>query len=253
MIRVFAHGIAWIRSLLMIPVFFIFSFFVSLTALIEGLTFNYRPFEDWLSGFWARGTCFLFGVEVSVFGAENLGDDASLLLFNHTSFFDIFAIQSVFPHVRFGSKIELFSIPIFGQAMRLFGILPITRHDREKVIQVYKRAQSRTQKGEQFVLSPEGGRGISGELLPFKAGPFIFAIHSKMKAVPIVVRGALPIMNKKTYIPNTHQLKSRITLEVLPGHDASLYSEDTYKLLKDAVYQQMKERLEALPAVDEVL
>lgn len=249
MIRAFA----WIRSLLMIPIFLVFSLLVSVTALFEGLTFNYRPFEDWLCGFWARGTCWLFGVRVDVFGAENLGDDASLLLFNHTSFFDIFAIQSAFPHVRFGSKIELFSIPIFGQAMRLFGILPITRNDREKVIEVYRKAHSRTQKGEQFVLSPEGGRGISGDLLPFKAGPFIFAIHSKMKAVPVVIRGALPVLDKNSYVPNTHQLRSRITLEVLPGIDASSYTEENYKQLKDAVYVQMKERLEGLPAVDEVL
>ena len=246
--------LAWIRSLVMVPVFLALSVIVSVVALIEGLLFNYRPFEDWLSGIWSQITCWIFGVRVKVYGAENVAtNDASLFLFNHTSFFDIFAIQGAFPHVRFGSKIELFSIPIFGQAMRLFGILPISRDNREKVIQVYKGAHSRAEKGEQFVLSPEGGRGTSGGLLPFKAGPFIFAINSKMKVVPVVIRGPLQVMDKKTYVPNTHQFFSEITLEVLPAVDASVYTEANYKELKTIVYHQMKARLEGLPAVDKVL
>lgn len=244
--------LAWVRSLLMLPVFVLLTFSVSVVGLIEALIFHHRPFEDWLAGFWCRTTCKIFGVRVKVYGAENVGDESALFLFNHTSFFDIFAIQSAFQHVRFGSKIELFAIPIFGQAMRLFGILPISRNNREKVIQVYKGAHSRAEKGEQFVLSPEGGRGASGELLPFKAGPFIFAINSKMKIVPVIVRGALEVMDNKTYVPNTHKLCSNITLEVLPMVDAADYTEENYKDLKNKVYEQMKKRLEGLPAVNEV-
>src|SRR5262245_42098816 len=64
------------------------------------------------------------GVRTEVRGRDNVGlkGKGCLLLFNHSSYFDIPVLYMYFPRsFRFGAKIELFKIPLFGWAMRLCG------------------------------------------------------------------------------------------------------------------------------------
>ena len=231
---------AYIRSLIMIVVFPIFTFFVSFFALIESLTINNRKFEDRIILFWARTTLKLFGVKIVEKGLENIPHKGCLFLFNHTSFFDIFAIHSRIGGVRFGSKIELFNIPIFGRAMKNLGVLPIARKQREKVFQVYEEAKARAELGEKFALSPEGGRNTEERLLPFKAGPFLFAIRSGIPLVPVVIKGAKEILGKKDLIPNVNNWTSVITVEYLPEIQVDQYTPENYKELQGKTFDLMK-------------
>ena len=166
---------------------------------------------------WTRGICWMFGVSVEVIGFENRPPGGFLYVFNHTSFFDIFAMNGYLDSFRFGAKIELFKIPFFGAAMRRGGILPIVRHRRDEVFKVYAAAESRIISGERFALSPEGTRQTNEEVLaPFKAGPFVFAINAKAPLVPVIIKGAAKAWPKSAIFPMWGVWKQTITLEVLP-------------------------------------
>ncbi len=166
---------------------------------------------------WGITACWLFGVKVVVIGKELWKKDSGgVVLFNHTSFFDIFAMAGYLPDMRFGAKIELFKIPLFGSAMRRVGILPIDRQRKEKVFQIYHQAIERLRAGEKVALAPEGMRTSSPDhLSSFKSGPFIFALQSRVDLIPVVIRGAYEVYSKGSLLPNTNKLSSTIYLIVL--------------------------------------
>lgn len=161
--------------------------------------------------------CWLFGVRVMVHGKDRWKrETGGVVLFNHTSFFDIFAMSGYLPDMRFGAKIQLFKIPIFGAAMRRVGILPIDRERKEKVFAIYQKAVERLTAGEKIALAPEGKRTSSPyELLPFKSGPFIFALQSRVDLIPVVIKGAYEVLPKGEILPNTHRMFSTVHLYVL--------------------------------------
>lgn len=194
---------------------------------------------------WARGVCRLYGVKVKVHGLENLNEGGFLLLFNHASFFDIFAISSVLPEIRFGAKVELFKIPFFGAAMKSVGVIPIAREHREKSVQSLTDNQHRLASGVRVGLSPEGGR-LGGEdfLAPFKSGPFHFAIGARAPIQPVLIQGASLVWPKGSLTPGMVAWCHQIDLVILPAIDTSPYSLDQRNELKDHTYKIMKEALE---------
>ncbi len=226
------------RSLLATLVFPFWTIFIALSVVLMSFTIRSRYWEDQFVYNWCRFTCWMFGVSVETRGLENIPQGGCLFVFNHTSFFDIFAMAGYLGSFRFGAKIELFKIPIFGAALVRAGILPIARHRRDTVLKVYQAAEVRIKAGERFALSPEGTRQDTEILAPFKSGPFVFAINAKAPIVPVIVKGALAVM-PKGHIPNWGAWRRVITLEVLPPISPAPYSIEQRPELQKVVYKTM--------------
>lgn len=192
---------------------------------------------------WGQVACALFGVRVEVYGLENRPQQGCILLFNHTSFFDIFVMAGALKGIRFGAKIELFNIPILGAAMRMSGTLPIARNRKEEVFRVYKEARSRFSVGDQIALAPEGARQDTETLGHFKSGPFVFAMQAGVPLVPIVIQGALDIMPRGSIFPNTNQWNQKIKLMILPAVDVSKYELENRLNLQNHVHSMMSKYL----------
>lgn len=195
-----------------------------------------REREQALLYYWSSILMRLFNVHVKTLGGENLNQGGVLLLFNHTSLFDITAISVSTRKVhRFGAKIELFRIPLFGKAMKRVGILPIARQNRNEVVRVYEDAKLRISKGESFVLAPEGTRMKTPELGTFKSGPFYFAIQAQVPIVPVVIKGAHEVMPKTSILINWRNWKSLITVRFLTPIDTKGLTLDDRENLKNRV------------------
>lgn len=228
------------RSLFALILFVFHTAFCALAVIVLNLTLHKRSLEDRVVIFWTRNVCRMFGVNVVVKGFENVPPGGFLYVFNHTSFFDIFAMNAWLGSFRFGAKIELFKIPIFGPAMRRAGILPIARSQREEVFKVYQAAEARIKAGERFALAPEGTRQDTEHLGPFKSGPFIFAINAKAPIVPVIVKGAAAVLPKGHIIPNWGVWSRTITLEVLPPVSSEGYSLEQRPALQEKVRKIME-------------
>lgn len=235
--------VIFLRSLLGAVIFVPFTFLLSALA-ISGVMLGFsKPSIDRIMQWWGYGAMALFGIELRVHGQENLPEGACLVLFNHTSFFDVFSIAATVPGLRFGAKAELFKIPLFGYAMKKVGTLPIHRANRERALRVYEKATVRAQEGFKFALAPEGTRNESETLLPFKAGPFVFAIQSQMPIVPAVIRGAYSVLPKGAILPNLNAWASVIDIEFLAAIPVDgLKYEDRNEVQKIA-YEKMSGRL----------
>lgn len=194
-----------------------------------------------IGGLWCGPLLYCCGIEVELTGAENVPKDKGFLyLFTHSSHLDIPVLFNKTPKsFNFGAKTSLFKIPIFGDAIRLAGTLPITRDDRDKVIEVYRQAEKRVQNGEAFALAPEGGRRSGGEIKDFKSGPFIFAINAKMPLVPVVLCGLDLCLKKGSLLINTDRWKRKVGMSILPAIDVSNIPIEQMKELKEKVRTQM--------------
>jgi 1-acyl-sn-glycerol-3-phosphate acyltransferase len=197
--------------------FFLFDTFLGCVFMLFNAVVNNRAYGDWVIRTWARLAVWFSCVDIRVEGLENLPKEGCLFVFNHTSHFDIVVICAVNPKSsRFGAKVELFSIPLFGRAMRVAGVLPIIRTDRAKVFKLYDDSIARVHAGESFYLAGEGTRQVKpGVGEKFKAGPFIFAINGQFSIVPLVLHGVTDILPKGRFIPGMKQWRNKVILRIL--------------------------------------
>ena len=217
-------------------IFSLVTIFVSLVLRQPDLAFQ---IDRWV---WAKPLMWLSGIEVEYREGPDLPKTGFLYLFNHTSYNDIIAmIAALKKPPKFGAKAELFKIPFFGLAMRSLEILPIHRDQRERVLQMYKEAKSRVQKGEHFALAPEGTRQLTDQLGKFKKGPFLFAIHAEMPIMPLVIAGARQTQPKGSWLINLGAIKRKIIIQAVSPIDTSCYSEDSLTELQEKVREHMTE------------
>jgi 1-acyl-sn-glycerol-3-phosphate acyltransferase len=147
----------------------------------------------------ARNLARLCGVRVHVHGLEHLqGPGPFIFAPNHQSNFDIAALLGYLPgQNRFIAKKELFSEPVLGTVLRTMGMIPVDRDNPLEAIDLLNEAAAG---GSSLIIFPEGTRSRDGQLLPFKKGPFIAAIHLKLPIVPVVCFGTSGIMPKGGYL-----------------------------------------------------
>lgn len=204
---------------------------------------------DFLSWAWGRSIQWAFNMHVHLSGEENIPQGGCLFVFNHTSHFDILSIYGrLKKSARFGAKIELFKIPLFGSVLRSAGMLPIVRTDRAAVLKLYSESISRVHAGESFLLAAEGTRQTApGIGTKFKSGPFIFAIDGQFPIVPIVIKGATACLPKGRMLPCTDRWRYDIYLKILPPIATKGLTLENRDQLKTQTRELMAREYERLP------
>jgi 1-acyl-sn-glycerol-3-phosphate acyltransferase len=124
------------------------------------------------------------------------GGEPHIFASNHVSWFDVPALATSLPRYKFVAKAELFKVPIFGKAMRAAGMVEIQRENRKAAFGAYEVAAARIRDGNSVVVFPEGTRGHSYPLRPFKKGPFVLAIAAGVPIIPIIVHGTIEVLPK---------------------------------------------------------
>jgi 1-acyl-sn-glycerol-3-phosphate acyltransferase len=147
---------------------------------------------------WARGVLRSSGVTVTTEGLERVPRDRpSVYVSNHQSFFDILSLAVALPEpVRFVAKKELARIPVFGGALRAAGHIYIDRQRRQAAFESYEQAAAVIRGGTNAVVFAEGTRSRTGDLLPFKKGPFVLAIAAGVPLVPVYCANTFDILPK---------------------------------------------------------
>lgn len=151
---------------------------------------------------WSSGILKAAGVRVRYEGLDRLPrDQAQILVANHESWFDVFALAATLPvDYRFVGKKELSEIPVFGPAWLAAGHYAIDRSDRQAAIASLDRVGSRMRKGRHtVVLFPEGTRSKDGTMGAFKKGAFVMAINAGVPIVPVAILGSRRIMPKGSW------------------------------------------------------
>lgn len=140
---------------------------------------------------WATFTNKIVGVDISVYGLENIPKEACVFMSNHTSIFDISVLlECVDKNIGFIGKEELKKVPLAGYWVDKGGNIPINRNNPREGIKSILKGVSNLEKGISMVIFPEGTRSKDGNLLEFKAGSMKLATKSKKSIVPVYIKGA---------------------------------------------------------------
>lgn len=182
---------------------------------------------------WARRLLRLNGARLRVEGLDRV-DPAGAYVFvaNHASLVDIWALLAALPHsVKFLAKRELMGWPVFGRVLRAAGHLPIDRRDMRHAVAAYDEAAAKIRRGTSAAVFAEGTRSRTGELLPFKRGPFVLAIRAGVPVVPVWIGGTFTMLPRGALRLRPGEVVVRL------GHPiptAALVHEDRERLSQEA-------------------
>lgn len=219
----------------------VFAAVLTLAALI-GVPNRGGSIYDLLPRLWARAALWASGVSVRVHGLDALPKDASVIFVcNHVSLYDILALVGWMPRNNFVAKAELFRIPIFGQAMRVLGTVPIERSNQRAAFGAYDEAAERIRDGSSVVVFPEGTRGRDYAIRQFKKGPFVLAIKAGAPIVPVVIYGTIEILPKGSLLMHPGIIDVFVLAQV-PTAGLAYADRDT---LARSVQDRMQQRMQA--------
>jgi 1-acyl-sn-glycerol-3-phosphate acyltransferase len=177
---------------------------------------------------------FLFGLQVkfmgirlSVTGLEHLDRTRTYLIMgNHQSLFDLFVIPAAIPLTYVAVEAAYhFSIPLWGSLVTRWGCIPIHRHELEKAKQSLELARQRLGEGSSIIILPEGHRTLTGDMGPFKKGPFHLARQAGADILPFAISGLFDYHPKGTFHLNPKPVRVAIGPAIPYGTIADMTTE----------------------------
>ena len=191
---------------------------------------------DGIPRWWSRTILFAAGVRIRVHNPELIrAGEPRIFVCNHVSWFDVLSVAGTLPRGKFVAKAELGKVPVFGFGMRALGMIEIERTNRKSAFASYEVAAQRIRAGTPVVVFPEGTRGFSYTLRPFKKGPFVLAITAGVPIVPVAVHGTMEVMRKGSWRVRSGVVDVHF-LEEVPTDD---YSYDDRDKLVAVVHDRM--------------
>lgn len=210
-----------------------------------GLVADDGRFIHRIATMWGRSMIYITpGWRVTIEGQEHLPRDgqAAVMVSNHESMCDIFALYFLGIQFRWLSKQEVFRIPIIGHAMRWAQYVPVLRGDTQSQKIAMDLSRRRLDLGVTMVFFPEGTRSIDGRIKEFKSGAFRLARDAKVPIVPVAMLGSSRMLKKGTGLPGKSWIKIRILPQVpapSEGTNLAVYSEQVRSSIISA-HEQLK-------------
>jgi 1-acyl-sn-glycerol-3-phosphate acyltransferase len=124
-----------------------------------------------------------------------------VVMSNHQSLYDIPIIyQTLKRRIRMVAKSELFTVPVWSQAMRASGMIELNRSNRRAALESLKKAGVQIREGVNVWIAPEGTRSRTGVLGAFKSGGFHMAMEAGVRILPITIVNSGKILPAKGYV-----------------------------------------------------
>jgi 1-acyl-sn-glycerol-3-phosphate acyltransferase len=138
---------------------------------------------------WSRRLLHLMNIDIRMQGA--LPHPNVLVVANHVSWLDIFALHAVGP-VRFIAKSEIARWPLLGRLVRGVGTLFIERARRHDTHRVNQEVADALAEGDIVAVFPEGTVTDGTKLLPFKGSLLQPIIDAEGRVQPVAIRYRTP-------------------------------------------------------------
>jgi len=152
-------------------------------------------------------------MRVTVRGGEHYDRSRTyLVMSNHQSHYDVPVLYHVLgSNLRMVAKTELFRIPVFGPAIRTAGFIEVDRSDRTSALANLAMAKQALASGTNVWVAPEGTRSRTGDLLPFKRGPFYLALDTGLPILPVSIQGTRHVLPAST-VRSSSDVAVRVTI-----------------------------------------
>jgi len=168
-----------LRTLLVLLLFLPWHVFTCLVCIVFGRSFG-DAFGNFGMRAWSGGLLWLSGVRIQADLSALDPGTTYVFMSNHLSNFDIPVLSVALNRwtARMVAKESLFRIPLFGQAIRRAGHVPIDRSNPRAAMRSIDQAVALAREGVSIVVFPEGTRNPEPEpqaLQEFQVGGFVLA------------------------------------------------------------------------------
>jgi 1-acyl-sn-glycerol-3-phosphate acyltransferase len=138
------------------------------------------PKRGWIRQRWSQVLLHVCGVRLCVSGQwpDDRCASSCLVVMNHVSWLDIFALNAVMP-VTFVAKSEIRRWPLVGWLVSGTGTIFIERGRRHAVRQVNHVIRRRVSHNEHVAFFPEGTTSDGSDVLRFHTSLFAAALHDE--------------------------------------------------------------------------
>jgi 1-acyl-sn-glycerol-3-phosphate acyltransferase len=133
---------------------------------------------------WSRQLLDMLGVRLDMSGTPPA---QGLLVANHISWLDIYAINALAPTV-FLSKDEVRHWPLIGWLASRVGTLFLERGSRAAALRAKEHLIAELRAGRLVGVFPEGTTGFGDLVMPFHAALFQSAIDAEVEVMPALIR-----------------------------------------------------------------
>ncbi|MGC9224729.1 MAG: lysophospholipid acyltransferase family protein [Terracidiphilus sp.] len=190
----------WRSNALQAPIFFLETMICGSIALLVSLVEKSGRAQHKIARFWARNAVRITLSRLKVVGAENLRKHpVAVYAANHTSYMDIPVIFAALPfQFRILAKKELWKWPFIGWYLERSGQMPIDTENPHASLTSLGGAVKALKHGMPLVVFPEGGRTLTGELMPMLPGAAYLAIRAQVPLVPIALTGVYDLLPMHT-------------------------------------------------------
>ena len=195
----------------------------------------------------SRGCLWGMGLHLDVQGLEHLESaQPCVYVANHQSNLDVLFHGRVYPpRTLVVGKREIAWIPFFGLMFWITGNLLLDRRRRDSALaQMDKGLEAMRERGASIWVFPEGTRGRSEEMLPFKKGAFRLAMAAGRPLVPVV----LGRVADRVDVRRLHLSPGRLGLRILEPVDPAPYLPDRLDDLVAEVRRRMDQARRELAA-----
>lgn len=166
---------------------------------------------------------------------EKIKDQPLVLVANHASAVDIWALFTTQLSFRWLSKDTVFKLPMIGTAMKWAGYVPIRRGDKSSHQQAMRQSAKWLEQGVSMMFFPEGSRSKDGKLKSFKPGAFRLAMSSQVPILPVVLHGTSRMLSKNSLLLNPASVRIQILEACYPlaGESAEDFMERVRAKIKE--------------------
>lgn len=165
-----------------------------------------RPLVRLLAGAVAR-----FLTRTSVTGRERLPAGGPLLIaFNHLGHLDAIILIATLPYDMDAIALsDLFTVPLTGQMLRLYGAIPVHRDVFDR--SVVERTLAALNQGGVVFLAPEARMSVSGALEHARGGAAYLALKGRATILPVALTGTT---NSAVYGAWKQRRRPQVTLTI---------------------------------------
>lgn len=220
------------KWLFLFPFFILNSIFFGIVAVVISLLINQKT-GSYIGGvLWANLNCLLTPVLIDLKGREHIRKKQSyVIVANHQSAYDILVLYAKLGiDFKWVMKKEISRIPGVGFGSKAVGHIFIDRSSSKAAIKTINAAKSKIRDGTSVVFFPEGTRGRTRDMLPFKKGAFRFAFDLNLPLLPVTINGTKQILPSGS----TNLLPGKAEIIIHPAIDINEYSQDHFQDLMDA-------------------
>jgi 1-acyl-sn-glycerol-3-phosphate acyltransferase len=205
-------------------------FYLNLVALVVAAMAT-LPMPRWavigVARFWARGSLWMLrvvcGINVEWRGLEKIPRGAVIVGAKHQSFWETFALITIFPDPAFIVKRELMWIPMFGWCLWRGEMIPVDRGAGKQAMAVMNtRARGALEQGRQIIIFPEGTRRPPGAEPNYKYGIAHVYAEGAASCVPIALNSGL-FWPRRRFLRYPGTVRVEILDPIPPGLDREVF------------------------------